>query len=96
MRKTLRGWVVKAEDNGFGIIVGEDEKEYPFRLGAWDGYRGESVKKLGLKRVTPVNFVYDEGHVVSVSRNNWPTGTRRLMLDYTQVWIRGGKVARVN
>lgn len=96
MRKILHGWVVRAGNNGFGIIVGEDEKEYPFRLGAWVGYRGEDVKKLGLKCVTPVTFMYDGRKVVSVSRNNRTTDTRRLVLDYSQIWICGGKVVHVD
>ena len=96
VERRLSGWIVRAEDNGFGVLVDEEENEYPFKLGALEGYRGQSTKSLGLKNTVKfVDFVTNNGKVVSISLKPRSKETREILLDYHMIWKKGGKVAKV-
>ena len=94
--RRLNGWIVRAEDSGLGVLVDEEENEYPFKLGAIEGYRGQAIKSLGLKNVPRfVDFVVHDGGVVSISLTPRTKETKTLSLDYRMLWQNGGKLARV-
>ncbi len=99
--KHLRGWIVRAEDNGLGILVDEEENEYVFNFGAIEDYRGQSVEGLGLKNaVRFVDFVVRDEKVVSIHFfckpfNPQSKDTKTLSLDYRKVWEKDGRIPNV-
>lgn len=104
----LNCWVVRVENSGLGILVDEQENEYPFTMDKLvrplvsrillEGYHGESLKSIGLnKGVKDACFCLLNGNVSAVSLKVDPARKRKkLSLDFSMLWQKNGRVARVH
>ncbi len=62
------GKIGRIEEYGLGVLVDEESSTaYPFTLDKLEGYKGEPVKSLRLKRGSIVRFRIENDEVVSVS-----------------------------
>ena len=65
--KMHAGRIGRIEEIGLGVIVDEDDKtEYPFTLDKIEGYHGEPLKALGLRKGSAVQFNLHRGKVATV------------------------------
>jgi len=71
--KELRGQIARIDNFGYGIIVDEEGKEYPFTLDKVEGYRGETVQALRWRKGAPVRFSIRNSKVFSVRLQKTPT-----------------------